>query len=73
MCQKLVCRYLIGPKIPSLITSFVTPAMFFCSESFAKNYTEEEVADAITNTLKRAPDRKDGGGPIKELIVEDLN
>ena len=47
--------------------------MFFRSDCFPKNYTEKEVADAIANTLKRAPDRKDGGGRKKEVIIEDLD
>ena len=47
--------------------------MFFCSDCFPKNYSEKEVADAIANTLKRAPDRKDGGDRKKEVIAEDLN
>ena len=45
--------------------------MFFCSDYFPKNCTKREVA--ITNTLKRAPDRKDGGDRKKEVIAEDLN
>ena len=47
--------------------------MFFRSDYFPKNYTEKEVADAIANTLKHAPDRKDGGGRKKEVIIEDLD
>ena len=47
--------------------------MFFRSDCFPRNYTEKEVADAIANTLKRAPDRKDGSGRKKEVIVQDLN
>ena len=58
--------------------SFTTPVcntrvLFFRSDCFPKNYTEKEVADTIANTLKRAPDRKDGGGREKEVIIEDLN
>ena len=58
--------------------SFTTPVcntrvLFFRSDCFPKNYTEKEVADVIANTLKRAPDRKDGGGCKEEVIIEDLD
>ena len=41
-----------------------TCVLFFRSDCFPKNYDEKEVADA--NTLKHAPDRKDGGGRKKK-------
>ena len=36
-------------------------------DSFPETYTENEAATAIANTLRRAPDRKGGGGPMKGL------
>ena len=36
-------------------------------DSFLETYTENEAATAIANTLRRAPDRKGGGGPMKGL------
>ena len=41
-----------------------TRVLFFRSDCFPKNYDEKVVADA--NTLKHAPDRKDGGGRKKK-------
>ena len=38
-------------------------------DCFPKKYTEKEVAIAIANTLKRALDRKGGGGRKKGLKV----
>ena len=38
-------------------------------DCFPEKYTEKEAAAAIVNTLKRAPDRKGGGGRKKELEV----
>ena len=35
--------------------------------SFPETYMENEAATAIANTLRRAPDRKGGGGPMKGL------
>ena len=48
-----------------------TRVLFFRWDCFPKNYDEKGVADA--NTLKRAPDRKDGGSRKKKVIIEDLN
>ena len=39
-------------------------------DCFPETYTENEAATAIANTLKRAPDRKGGGGPKKGLDVD---
>ena len=39
-------------------------------DSFPETYTENEAATAIANTLKRAPDRKGGGGRKKGLEVD---
>ena len=39
-------------------------------DSFPETYTENEAATAIANTLRRAPDRKGGGGPMKGLQVD---
>ena len=36
-------------------------------DSFPETYTENEAATAIANTLRRAPDRKGGGGSMKGL------
>ena len=36
-------------------------------DSFPETYTENEAATAIANTLRRAPDRKERGGPMKGL------
>ena len=38
-------------------------------DCFPKKYTEKVAAAAIANTLKRAPDRKGGGGRKKGLEV----
>ena len=38
-------------------------------DCFPKKYTEKAAATAIPNTLKRAPDRKGGGGRKKGLEV----
>ena len=65
--------YTLVNKFKYFVIRSVIPVIFFHSDSFPKNYTEKEVADAIANTLKRTPDRKDGGGRKKEVIVEDLN
>ena len=35
--------------------------------SLPETYMENEAATAIANTLRRAPDRKGGGGPMKGL------
>ena len=39
-------------------------------DCFPETYTGNEAATAIANTLKRAPDRKGGGGRKKGLEVD---
>ena len=39
-------------------------------DCFPETFTENEAATVIANMLKRAPDRKGGGGPKKGLDVD---
>ena len=41
--------------------------LYLFLDSFPETYTENEAATAIANTLRRAPDRKGGGGSMKGL------
>ena len=42
-------------------------------DCFPEKSTEKEAATAIANTLKRAPERKGGGGRKKELELASVN
>ena len=44
--------------------------LYLFLDSFPEKYIENEAATTIANTLKRAPDRKGGGGRKKGLEVD---